>query len=104
MQDESYTSTHPLDHNRVCNGDTLPLPYLYMYRCVDNLEANNKLLLNKDDTSPSTVVSAQFESPRNGPCDGYTFRYSLPKYAWNYSKEVKKIRPSPVFLCPKNSG
>ena len=24
MEEESYTSTHPLGHNRACNGNTLP--------------------------------------------------------------------------------
>ena len=25
MEEQSYTSTHPLGHNRACNGNTLPL-------------------------------------------------------------------------------
>jgi len=67
------------------HGETVKI-----YRYVDNLETNNKILLNKSDISSSTVVSAQFESPQNGPCDVYTFRYSLPKYVWKYFKGVKK--------------
>ena len=27
MEEYSYTSTHPLGHNKACNGDTLPLPF-----------------------------------------------------------------------------
>ena len=30
MEEYSYTSTHPLGHNRACNGNTLPLYKLYM--------------------------------------------------------------------------
>jgi hypothetical protein len=29
MEEQSYTSTHPLGHNRACNGNTLPLPSCY---------------------------------------------------------------------------
>ena len=27
MEEQNYTSTHPLGHNRACNGNILPLPY-----------------------------------------------------------------------------
>ena len=28
MEEQSYTSTHPVGHNRASNGNTIPLPYL----------------------------------------------------------------------------
>ena len=28
MEEQSYTSNHPLGHNRACNGDSLPLPFV----------------------------------------------------------------------------
>jgi len=31
MEEKSYTSTHPLGHNRTSNGITLPLPLLIVY-------------------------------------------------------------------------
>jgi len=36
MEEKSYTSTHPLGHNRACNGNTLPLylQYLILKYCV----------------------------------------------------------------------
>jgi prepilin signal peptidase PulO-like enzyme (type II secretory pathway) len=35
MEEYSYTSTHPLGHNKACNGNTLPLllPILYRSTC-----------------------------------------------------------------------
>ena len=55
MEEQSYTSTHALGHNRASNGNTLPLPLLYFrnfhYRYNNN---NNNVTIRFSWSSSST--------------------------------------------------